>query len=83
MKRNRSIPSVFINIPTKEELLDLPKNYIKAIIYTTTYNNIRTYSKKELENMKKTEYNHKYKAYSIIIHDYRHAENMITKNIHE
>lgn len=81
LKRNRSIPSVFINIPTKEELLDLPKNYIKAIIYTTTYNNIRTYSKKELENMKKTEYNHKYKAYSIIIHDYRHAENMITKNI--
>ena len=32
LKRNRSIPSVFINIPTKEELLDLPKNYIKAIM---------------------------------------------------
>ena len=37
---------LFINMPTKNEIKKLPKNTLKAMWYTSSYQNIKTYKKK-------------------------------------
>ena len=79
LKKKSGFSSVFINVPNKNEIKKIPKSLIEAIIYTTTYKNVKTYSKKDLEvNSKK--YDKKNRAYSFEYYDYRNAENMIKNN---
>lgn len=80
-KKNSSLPSVFLNIPSKNELLHIPGYMIKAITYTSSYQNVRTFSKNELKKMEKTTYDEDNKAYNIFYSNYRYSENMIKKNL--
>ena len=58
---------------------NIPKNLIKAIWYTTSYKNIKTFSEDNLRSEYK--YDEKVKAYTVSYVDYHNAENLIKKNI--
>ena len=81
LEKEVSLPSIFMNIGTKGELLSIPKTLINGIWYSSSYKNVRTYSKEELLKMDKTIYKDKVGGYSVIYHNYRYAENMIKKNM--
>ena len=72
------IPSTKINMPTENELKQLPKNLLDAIIYTTTYQNVKTFKESDLEE--RGTYNIKVNAYSLLYRNYHNAENMINNN---
>ena len=73
------IPSININTPTLNEVKELPKNLFDAIVYTTTYKNVKTYSTKDIEE--KFKFDENVKAYYINYKDYHNAENIIENNL--
>ena len=79
LKKEGVLPSVYLNSANRKELLALPKRFFEAIGYTSSYQNVRTYSKEELHK-KKAMYNAKIDTYSMTYKNYRYAENIITKN---
>ena len=68
------IPSIFINTPTKNEIIEFPKDIIKSILYTSSYKNIRTMPKID------EEYDSYVDAYVIKYDDYHYTENITEKN---
>ena len=84
LEKEFSLPLVFINTPSLSELKRLPKNILKAIWYTTSYQNVRTYDTytiKHINSNYESIYLDKYEIYSVYYRDYRHAENMSKNNI--
>ena len=79
LEKEFALSSVFLNIPTLNEMKNIPKNLIKAIWYTTSYKNIKTFSEDNLRSEYK--YDEKVKAYTVSYVDYHNAENLIKKNI--
>ncbi|MBQ3435800.1 MAG: glycosyltransferase family 2 protein [Bacilli bacterium] len=79
LKKEKILPSIYLNSTTNKALVLLPRRILKAIYYTSTYENVRTYSIDELEAQEAI-YNNEIDAYSMIYRDYRYAENIITKN---
>lgn len=71
-------PSVYMYMPTMHEIKKLPYNFIEAIKYTSSYKNIKTFSKTDLE--KNFKYNNDIGAYYIVYSDYHNAENIIDNN---
>lgn len=69
------IPSVLINTPIKKDLHKIPTNLLKAIIYTTKYENVKT-----LTRVDEYKYNKEIRAYSIIYEDFNKTENIVQKN---
>ena len=67
-----------MNMPTLNEIKNLPKNLVKAIIYTSTYKNVKTFSNSEMEEI--FTYDDSVNAYSINYVDYHNAENIIERN---
>jgi len=74
-KKEFVIPSVLINTPTKKDIYSFPSNLIKAINYTTKYENVKT-----LTDVSEYEYNSKVRAYSIKYEDFNDTENIVKKN---
>lgn len=70
-----TIPSIFINMPTLNELKVFPKDIIKSIIYTTSYKNIRT-----ITNLESYEYDTFSNAYKVIYGNYHYTENIVETN---
>ena len=78
LEKEFAIPSTKINMPTLNELKELPKNLVEAIAYTTTYKNVKSFMASDLEQ--RGSYNEKVNAYSIFYSNYHNAENMIKNN---
>lgn len=74
------IPSVLINTPTLNEMKEMPINIIKAIIYTSTYQNVKTFSESDLKQLDKINYDKDLLSYQIEFNDYHHTENMVDNN---
>lgn len=78
LEKENVIPSININTPTLNEIKELPKNLLKAIYYTTTYKNVKTFSLNDIKVSFK--YNKEVGAYYISYRDYHNAENIIDNN---
>ena len=75
------IPSIFLNTPTIDDIKRIPLNTIKTIKYTTNYENIKSFSYKNIKNIiTKEKINNKNYNY-VIVEDYHKTENLISKNI--
>ena len=72
------IPSVHINTPTINEITELPMNILETIKYTTAYQNIKTFTERDLAQ--KSSVDEVVKAYKATYKDYHNAENMIDSN---
>ena len=68
----------FINIPSLNELKNLPKNLIDSIIYTSTYKNIKAFDEEEIK--KEGIYTEYSMSYAVDYMDYHNAENLIENN---
>ena len=75
LKKEFTMPSSFMAVPTKKELLELPKNIINTITYTSSYKNIKT-----MTDTKEYDYNLFIKAYHFRYSDYHHTVNIVKKN---
>lgn len=75
LEKEFTMPSTFMAVPTKNELKILPKNIIKTITYTSTYEDIKT-----LTNTKNYKYDEKLKTYYFNYYDYHHTVNIVKKN---
>jgi len=74
------LPSTYLYMPTKKELFEIPKSIIKSIIYTTTYNQVKTLTKSDVESYDNQKYDDKIKSYSLSYKDYRNSANIPKNN---
>lgn len=74
------IPSVFINTPTLQDIKKIPKNILDIIIYTSSYQNVKTIEKDLLLTIPNIFYDNTNKTYYTYYRDYHNTENMVTKN---
>ena len=84
LEKEFSLPLVFINMPTKSELLKLPKNTLKAMWYTSSYQNIKTYTVdtlKDINPLIPAKFKPSTQLYGVYYTDYRNSENMGKNNI--
>ena len=72
------IPSVNINTPTIDEMKKLPGNLISAITYTTTYQNVKSFTKNSLAE--RVPFDEEVNAYRVIFDNYQNAENIVQNN---
>ena len=78
LEKEMSSFSTFINIPSLNELKNLPKNLIDSIIYTSTYKNIKAFDEEEIK--KEGIYTEYSMSYAVDYMDYHNAENLIENN---
>ena len=69
------MPSMFMSIPTKEELKQLPGNLLYAIYYTSTYQNIKTMTSTE-----DYDFNKGVNAYYFNYEDYHDTVSIVKNN---
>ena len=74
-KKEFTMPSTYMAVPTKEDFIDLPKKVIEAITYTTTYKNIKTLTKTDNYS-----YNKDINTYYFAYIDYHDTANIVKKN---
>ena len=74
------MPSIYLNVPTKEEIKEYPKDILKTIVYTTSYKNVKTFSEERLKALDIAKYDKSVKAYNVPYEDYHNMENVIEKN---
>ena len=75
LKKEFVMPSTYVAVPMKEDIINLPKKVIETIIYTTTYKNIKTLTKTD-----KYIYNKKINAYYFAYKDYHDTVSIVKKN---
>ena len=75
LEKEFAFSSTKLNTPTQNEIKQLPKDLIHAIVYTTTYQNVKVFSTSDLEE--KGEYIKEINAFKVAYKDYHNAENMI------
>ena len=79
LKKRYTFPLVFTNPPTFNSIKQLPKNFIKVIVYTSTYKDIKTFS---IEKMLKTfALDNTVGAYSINYYNSHNTCNIIQSNM--
>ena len=71
------MPSIMMNVPTLNTLKQIPKNLLEAIIYSTTYRNIKT-----MTDTQEYTFDEDIKAYYLIYNDYHYTVNITEKNAH-
>lgn len=74
-------PLVFTNPPTLNSIKEFPKNFLKAIVYTSTYKNIKTFPKDKI--IKIFAFDDIVEAYSINYYNTHNADSIIESNIRE
>ena len=80
LKKKNSLPVIYTSFIELKDLKRIPSSLIRAIIYTTTYQNVKTYTNIKLENdvrficAKETSY------FFTRCSNYRYSENMIDNN---
>ena len=75
LKKEFTIPSVFIATPTTSDIKPFIGNVAKTIIYTSTYKNVKTY-----KNLDGFGYDNNVKAYYKYYYDRYNTENIINNN---
>lgn len=76
------IPSLFFSTPSWEDLLKLPQTLIQMVGYTSSYQNVKTYTANDLlMTSDKSFYSEENEAYSVYYKDYQKSENMISNNM--
>ena len=81
LEKEKILPSVFINTPRVEYIKKIPSSFINAIVYTSTYKNIRTLdSLRPRDKIIISVYNEKIDAYAITYMDYRHTDEITDNN---
>ncbi len=81
LEKELIIPSVFVNTPTWNNILAIPGSLVDAVVYTTTYKNVKTVE--EFAPSKKVKglmYSRAEKTYTFIYSDYRHTDAMTDEN---
>ena len=75
LEKELAFPSILLNMPTANEIINMPKNLINIITYTTTYKNVKTKT-----DFKGKNYDENNQAYKIINRDSHTTENIVEKN---
>lgn len=78
LEKELVLPSTHIYMPTLTEIKNLPKNLLEAILYTSSYKNVKTFS--GIETNQRFYYNNQEFAYGVTYDDYHNAENIIKIN---
>ena len=81
LEKEFAFPLVFTNPPTLDSIKQLPANFVKAIVYTSTYKNIKTFPKKNM--VKAFAFDNIVGAYSINYHNTHNADSIISSNLFE
>lgn len=79
LEKEFSFPLVFTNPPTLNSIKQLPKSFIEAIIYTSTYKNIKTFPTDKM--LKVFSFDKIVGAYSVNYYNAHTADNIIESNI--
>ncbi len=81
LEQEKIIPSVLINTPTTKDLKQFPKSILNAVLYTTTYKNVMTFSDiRNNTNIVAYIYDYDLDVYGIIYYDYRNTDVMPGSN---
>lgn len=83
LEREKVIPSVLINNPSKNDILRLPKEYMNTLKYVTTYQGIKTIDKKIVEQKPNFFYDDRHDFNYVFVRDYYNAENFVDENVFE
>lgn len=75
LKKEFTMPSTFMSVPRKSEIIELPKNVTYAVLYTTTYKDIKT-----MINTEKYYYDSLVGAYYFSFDDYHHTVDIVKIN---
>lgn len=75
LKKEFTMPSSFMAVPTKKDIKKTFINCFKTVWYTTTYKNIKT-----MTNTKDIGYDHSLNVYHITYIDYHHTVNIVKRN---
>ena len=78
LEKEFTIPSLFIYTPTWKDIKKVPGYLIKAIVYTSTYDEIKVITNNNFGNWK---YNKKYRSYLLVYRDYHNSANIVKENI--
>ena len=75
LEKELIIPSILIATPTANEIKEYPVNIIKAIIYTSSYDGVKT-----IDSISNYSYSKINKSYRVFYKDFRNVSNMVEKN---
>ena len=78
LKKELTIPSLFMYMPTWKDISKVPGTLLRAVVYTTTYKDIKVITKDNYSNWK---YDEKYRVYLLIYKDYHNSANIVKTNI--
>lgn len=74
-KKEFIMPSVFMDVPTKEDIYKIPKNLLYAVWYTASYKDIKT-----LTDTSEYEFDRKSNSYHFVYKDYHNTINIVKHN---
>ena len=75
LEKEYAFPSILLNVPTYNEFINMHKNLINMVIYTSTYKNVKT-----ITDFTDKKYDEENKAYRIVNLDSHTTENIVEKN---
>ena len=78
LEKKFAFPMVFTNPPTLNGIKQLPKNFINAIVYTSTYKNIKTFPKEKM--LKVFAFDDIVGAYAVNYYNAHNADSIIEEN---
>ena len=74
------MPFVHIYPPTENELVEIPKSLVKTVLYTTSYDQVKTLTKNDIFKYEDSGYNEEINAYNVFYKDYRNSANIPKTN---
>ncbi len=80
LEKKNNLPVLYTSSLELKDIKNIPSSLIKAIVYTTTYQNVKTYPNVILKNDERFLCGLDSYSYFIRYSDYRYAENIIDKN---
>ena len=80
LEKKNSIPVIYVTSLKLDDIKKIPSSLLEAIIYTCTYQNVKTYTKDMIANDIRFMDSINYSAYAIKYVNYRYAENIIKDN---
>ena len=75
LQKELAFSSILLNMPTMNEVINMPKNMIRIINFTTTYKNVKT-----ITDFSDFKYDEEVNAYKIVCLDSHATENIVENN---
>lgn len=80
LEKRNTLPTLYTTSLSLNNIKKIPSALYEAIIYTSTYQNVKTYPIDMIKNDIRFMYSKNYNSYTLAYYDYRYAENIIKDN---